>query len=222
MNIVVIGATGMAGSAIVTDAASRGHHVTAVSRGGQGTDIGHDHDLVTSVTLDITATEAADQLTRILTDPDADIDAVVLAVRPSPGSEHLMAPMTATVLDAAGRAGIRVLVIGGSAPLHSPDDPDRLVIDDTRYIPEAWRPIAGASLDQFRACLEHRGARWTYLSPAAVFEPGEDTGGYRRGTTTLLTDEHGQSRITPADLAWAAVDEIEEPGDDPHITVIGR
>ncbi|MCJ7858204.1 NAD(P)-dependent oxidoreductase [Corynebacterium kalidii] len=222
MNIVVIGATGMAGSAIVADAASRGHHVTAVSRGGQGTDTVHDHDHVTAVALDVAATDATDHLTRILADADADIDAVVLAVRPAPGSEHLMASMTAAVLDAAGRAGIRVVVVGGSAPLRSPDDPDRLVIDDTRYIPEAWRPIAGASLDQFRVCLEHPRARWTYLSPPAVFAPGEDTGGYRRGTTTLLTDEHGQSRVTPADLALAVVDEIEEPGDDPHITVVGR
>jgi putative NADH-flavin reductase len=209
MNIVVIGATGMAGSAIVADAASRGHHVTAVSRGGQGTDTGH--DLVTSVALDVAAIDATDHLTRILADADADIDAVVLAVRSAPGSEHLMAPMTATVLETAGRAGIPVVVVGGSAPLRSPDDPARLVIDDTRYIPESWRPIAGASLDQFRVCLEHPRARWTYLSPPAVFAPGEDTGGYRRGTTTLLTDEHGQSRVTPADLALAVVDEIEEP-----------
>ncbi|WP_145942896.1 NAD(P)-dependent oxidoreductase [Corynebacterium glyciniphilum] len=212
MNIAVIGATGMAGSAIVAEALSRGHHVTAVSRHTQGSG----NELLRTVALDIASPDA--ELPQVL----AGVDAVVLAVRPSPGSEHLMGPMTATALDAAHCAGTRVLVIGGSAPLRSPDDPDRLLIDDTRYIPEAWRPIAGASLDQFQVCIEHARTRWTYLSPSAVFEPGEDTGGYRRGTTTLLTDKHGQSRVTPGDLALAAVDEIEEPGDDPHITVIGR
>lgn len=214
MNIAVIGATGMAGSAIVAEALSRGHHVTAVSRHTQRSG----NDLLRTVALDLASPDAVADLPQIF----AGVDAAVLAVRPSPGSEHLMGPMTATVLDAAERAGTRVLVVGGSAPLRSPDDPDRLLIDDTRYIPEAWRPIAGASLDQFQVCMEHTRTRWTYLSPSAIFEPGEDTGGYRRGTTTLLTDKHGQSRITPGDLALAAVDESEEPGDDPHITVIGR
>lgn len=214
MNIVVIGATGMAGNAIVAEALSRGHHVTAASRHAQG----RGNDLLRTIVLDIASPDAVTELPQVL----AGVDAVVLAVRPSPGSEHLMGSMTATVLDAADCAGTCVLVIGGSAPLRSPDDPDRLLIDDTRYIPEAWRPIAGASLEQFQVCMEHAHTRWTYLSPSAIFEPGEDTGGYRRGTTTLLTDKYGHSRVAPGDLALAAVDELEEPGDDPHITVIGR
>lgn len=214
MNIAVIGATGMAGSAIVNEALSRGHDVTAVSRHAQGSGI----DLLRTVALDIASPDASAELAHAL----SEVDAVVLAVRPSPGSEDLMGPMTTAVLDAAELARLRVLVVGGSAPLRSPDDPDRLLINDTRYIPEAWRPIAGASLVQFRVCMEHSHTRWTYFSPSAIFEPGESAGAYRRGTTTLLTDNHGQSRVTPGDLALAVVDEIEQPGDDPHVTVIGR
>lgn len=52
---------------------------------------------------------------------------------------------------------------------------------------------------------------WTYLSPAALVEPGPRTGTYRTGTDNLITDQTGRSRITPADLAVALLDEAEHP-----------
>jgi len=47
--------------------------------------------------------------------------------------------------------------------------------------------------------------------PAANFGPGERTGRYRLGGDTLLRDTAGESRISYEDLAWAMVDELEEP-----------
>ncbi|WP_416382691.1 MULTISPECIES: hypothetical protein [Nocardia] len=75
-----------------------------------------------------------------------------------------------------------------------------------------------ASLTQLRVCEPHP-ARWTYLSPPALLEPGERTGRYRRGTTTLLLDADGRSRISAEDLAVAVLDELENPGGDRHFTV---
>ena len=80
--------------------------------------------------------------------------------------------------------------------------------------------MAQASLDQFRACQAHSYKGWVYLSPPAIFGPGEVTGSYRRGTATLLQDAHGESRISPEDLALAVVDELEHPGGEQHITVV--
>ena len=80
--------------------------------------------------------------------------------------------------------------------------------------------MAQASLDQFRACQEHSYKGWVYLSPPAIFVPGDATGSYRRGTTMLLRDARGQSRISPEDLALAVVDELEYPGGEQHITVV--
>ena len=80
--------------------------------------------------------------------------------------------------------------------------------------------MAQASLDQFRACQEHSYKAWVYLSPPAIFAPGDATGSYRRGTTMLLRDARGQSRISPEDLALAVVDELEHPGGEQHITVV--
>ncbi|MCW2931916.1 MAG: 3-beta hydroxysteroid dehydrogenase [Actinomycetia bacterium] len=40
------------------------------------------------------------------------------------------------------------------------------------------------------------GLDWTYISPAALFAPGERTGTYRAGGDDLLTDADGNSRIS--------------------------
>lgn len=74
-------------------------------------------------------------------------------------------------------------------------------------------------MEQWETCRRRSQQDWTYLSPPALLEDGPRTGGYRRGTDTLLTDPDGGSRISAADLAIAVLDEIERPGTDRHWTV---
>lgn len=209
MKIAMLGATGMAGTAIVDEALERGHLVSAVSRTASTTAQGQS---VQPVALDLTG---AGEIDPVL----AACDAAVLTVRFPPAEHHHLVPVTTRVLDAAARTGTRVLVVGGSAPLRSPADPQRLVIDDPQYVPTEWRSIAAASLDQFHECLQHAHRDWVYLSPPSVFERGAPAGAYRRGTSMLLVNEDGTSRITPADLALAVIDELEAPGADQHFTV---
>lgn len=209
MRISVFGATGMAGTPIVAEALARGHSVTAWSRR-----LGKlaRHERLTAGIIDLSTPNT---LGHVL----GAADAAVLTVRPTPGDEHQIAPWTARFLDAAATTGTRVLVIGGAAPLLSPNHPDLLIADDPTYVPAEWKAVAQASVDQLRTCQHHPYNRWVYLSPAAVFEPGPRIGSYERGTTRLLVDAEGVSRITPADLAIAAIDELENPGRDPHFTV---
>ncbi|WP_296140579.1 NAD(P)-dependent oxidoreductase [uncultured Tessaracoccus sp.] len=208
MRIAILGATGMAGTAITDEAARRGHQVLAVSRHPR-------QDGVPNVAS--RAVDAADvgAVIAVL----GDVDAVVVAVRPAPGHECTLPALTRNVLDAARTHGARVVVVGGAAPLWSPTLPDRRVLDDPAHIPAAWRSIAQASVDQLTVCREHPHERWTYVSPPANFEPGPRTGKYERGTHTLLVDERGSSRISAADFAIAIVDELENPGEDTHFTV---
>ncbi|MFC0581168.1 NAD(P)-dependent oxidoreductase [Micrococcoides hystricis] len=210
MKITVLGATGMAGSAIVNEALTRGHQVVAASRHPATMNMNEKR-------LEIRAIDVADRdaVDSVL----AAVDATVLSIRLAPGNENQLAALTRNALDAAARHSTRLLVVGGSAPLLSPSRPDRLLIDDPDYVPEAWKSIAQASLEQLRACKEHPYAKWVYVSPPAIFEPGRRTGSYQRGTTTLLTDTDGVSRITPPDFAAAMLDEIEQPSDDQHFTV---
>ncbi|TDC77819.1 NAD(P)-dependent oxidoreductase [Streptomyces hainanensis] len=204
MRITVVGAAGMVGSRVVAEAASRGHQPVAVFRRvppGEATAVVGDAN-------------DPDRMAELF----AGADAVVAATRPAPGHEHTLAPTTTILLDAAAKAGTRVLVVGGAAPLRIPGRPDRRVLDSPEYVPERFRAVAAASAAQLDACRAHP-ADWVYLSPPALLEPGQRTGTYRRGTTTLIADAEGASRVSAEDLAVAVLDELENPRGDRHFTV---
>ncbi|MFJ7219188.1 NAD(P)-dependent oxidoreductase [Amycolatopsis sp. NPDC098790] len=202
MKIAVVGAAGMVGSRVLAEAARRGHDLLAIVRTRR------------PGLPDVPVVEARpDRLAAFF----AGTDAVVAAARPAPGQEHTVAPTTTALLDAAATAGTRVLVVGGAAPLRAPGG--GLVLDDPRYVPPEYRAIAGASAAQLAVCRAHPAADWVYLSPPAILAPGARTGGYRRGTTTLLTRPDGTSEISAEDLAAAVVDELENAGADRHFTV---
>ncbi|MFE9322138.1 NAD(P)-dependent oxidoreductase [Nocardia sp. NPDC052278] len=205
MKIAVVGAAGMVGSRVVDEAASRGHQLVAVFRKERPTTLPAG---VVAVAHD------ADQMSRLFDGSDA----IVMATRPAPGQENAVAATTTALLDAAAAVQARILVVGGAAPLQIPGRADRLVIDSPEHVPPAIRPIAAASVAQLEACRTHA-ANWIYLSPPALLEPGSRTGKYRRGTTTLITDADGASRISAEDLAVAVVDELEIPCDTKHFTV---
>ena len=205
MRITVVGAAGMTGTRVVTEAAARGHQVTAVYRSAPppGLPAG-----VTAVPGDATDTGRMRPLL-------AGADAVVGATRPADGAEHTVPAITTALLDAA--AGARTLLIGGAAPLRTPAGV--LLLDDPDYLPPACRTIAAAGIAQLEATRAHPAADWVYLSPPALLEPGTRTGRYRRGTTDLIVSDDGVSRISVEDLAVAILDELETPGDDRHFTV---
>lgn len=208
MKIAVVGATGMVGSRVVTEAASRGHELIAVFRKQRPTGLPSGVRAVEGDANDpVRMSELLDGA-----------DAIVAATRPAPGHEDTVTATTKALLDAATATRTRILVVGGAAPLRAPGHPDRLVLDSPEYVPEAIRPIAAASLAQWETCRAHP-ADWIYLSPPALLEPGARTGGYRRGATTLVTRADGTSRISAEDLAVAVLDELENPSASRHFTV---
>ena len=93
MRITVLGATGMAGTAVVNEALSRGHEVTAVSRRRRH----RAGARLTSCRLDVADGESVASLLR-------DSDVAVVALRPPTGHESDLAQLTTAVLDAASRA----------------------------------------------------------------------------------------------------------------------
>ena len=52
---------------------------------------------------------------------------------------------------------------------------------------------------------------WRCRSAAVMISPGTKTGTYRLGTTTLLSNDKGESRISAEDYADALVNELEQP-----------
>lgn len=192
MNIAVIGASGNAGSRITSELAGRGHAVTAIAR----------HPERIAVLANVTAKggDVMDEagLAKLLAGHDAAISSV-----------HFTASDPALLIAAAKTSGVgRYLVVGGAGSLEVAPGV-RLVT--TPSFPAQYKAEAekgAAFLDLLRAEKE---LNWTFLSPSALFVPGERTGKFRLGKDQLLTGADGKSWISFEDFAVALADEIERP-----------
>ncbi|WP_069887160.1 NAD(P)-dependent oxidoreductase [Streptomyces luteocolor] len=203
MRITVFGAAGNSGSRVVAEALSRGHEVTAVVR--DAARFPALHPGATHRTGDAKNPSKVRELS-------ADQDVVVNATRPSPGHEADHPAISRSLLAGLAGTGVRLLVIGGAGSLTVPGTEGVLAIDDTRYIPTAWRAIASASTAQYDAVrTTDTDVDWTYLSPAALFEPGVRTGEFRLFKDELPVAADGTSSISMEDLAVALLDEAESP-----------
>jgi putative NADH-flavin reductase len=195
MNILLIGANGMIGSRILSEATSRGHHVIGASRHPEKIVSGTN---VQAVRLDATDSAAVTELAR-------KADVIVTATSPRGGGDPMKeAKAVADAAIAAARAtGKRLVVVGGAGSLNLPNGKPLVDTLPPQYQGEA-RAMRSV-LDQLKAS----NIDWTFFSPAAMISPGQRTGKYRLGTTTLLSDDKGESRISAEDYAHALVDELE-------------
>jgi len=191
MNVALIGATGNAGSRILAELANRGHSVTAIVR---------NPDHVPSLP-GVTATkgDANDQagLADLLKRHDAVISSVMF-----------IASDPAKLIGAVQASGVkRYLVVGGAGSLEVAPG---LKVVDTPDFPAEYKAEAtagGVFLDALRGTDD---LDWTFLSPSAMFVPGERTSKFRLGTDQLLVNDDGSS-ISFEDYAIALVDELEKP-----------
>lgn len=197
--IVVFGAGGRAGRRAVSEAVSRGHHVTAVVR----TPDSH-HDL---------STEDVSVVAGDVTDPDsvaavaAGHDAAISAAAQLESGFFVDAAHA--LLDGLRRTDVRRLVlIGIGTTLETA--PGVLVHDAPDFPADARAFSMGhlAELDVFRSA--DTDIDWLVIAPPLVFldVEAERTGRYRIGGTTVMPDS---DHFSYADLAVALVDEIETP-----------
>ena len=202
MRTAVFGSLGNIGGTIVDELLTRRHDVTAVVRRPEQAE--RLPSQAVPQVADATDPVAVDELAYAH-------DVIVSATRPRPGSESELAAVAKVLLDGVAPAKTRLVVVGGAGSLTVPGTDGRTVIEDTRYLPLASRPIAQACGDQLAVCDSHAQADWTYLSPAATLTNGPRTGSYRLGLDQLVVDAAGESRISIPDLAVALVDEVERP-----------
>ncbi|MDY0958731.1 NAD(P)-dependent oxidoreductase [Sphingomonas sp. CFBP8993] len=191
MKIALIGASGNAGSRILKELSDRGHVVTGIAR---NTDRIATLPGVTAVAGDVDQPDA-------LADTLRGHDAVVSSV-------HFAPTDAASLIDTVRASGVkRYLVVGGAGSLEIA--PGQRLIDQPDF-PEAYKAEAAAGatfLDHLRAVDD---LDWTFLSPSAMFVPGQRTGRFRLGTDQLLSNDQGSS-ISFEDYAIALADEIEQP-----------
>jgi hypothetical protein len=200
--VTVLGGTGYGGSAVVREAARRGHEVTAVSRTAPT-------EPVPGVTYITASVLDADVLNRVV----AEADVVFEALSPRGDMAGKVEEVFTNLIAAAEASGTRLGVLGGaSSLLVSPDGPTLI---DVAPPPPEVRPeveLGINKLAELRASAEP--LDWFYVSPAAEFGawvPSTETGQFRLSDDVLLKGADDTSEISAGDLAIAVVDEIEQP-----------
>ena len=200
--ITVLGGTGYAGSAIVAEAATRGHEVTAFSRSLPDSQVPN----VSYVQGDASDESA---LASVITGADV----VVGALSPRGELADSFRDVYRTVARLADSANASLFVVGGFSSLRPAPGAPRFVTDLSHAPVEYHAELITVSalvtddLPATPATLD-----WVLVSPAGKFGahvPGERLGQYRVGDDVVLQPDGG-GEISGADYALGFVDIIEQ------------
>lgn len=199
--ITVIGGTGYAGSAIVAEAAARGHQVTALSR-----------SLPEQPTPDVIYVQgdATDEATLSQVIESAEVVVGAYSARgPLAPSFRGFYRTAARLVDAAG---VPLYIVGGYSSLRPAPGADRFVSDLSDIPAELHDEIrdgSGLIIEDLPATPET--LNWVFVSPALRFGahmPAQRLGRYRLGGEVSVQPDGGGS-ISAADYALGFVDLIE-------------
>ena len=198
MNVVLYSATGMIGSRVLNELVSRGHRVIAVVRDPSRVSA---HPNVAAVKGNILDPE--DVAAKV-----KGADAVISAYGPGAGDVNDLLTATRALIAGLHKADVRRLIfVGGAGSLFIAPGVDLI---NSGHLPEQYIAIAIAHRDALKL-LSGSDLAWTYFSPAGFIQPGERTGKFRLGSTSLITDDKGNSSISAEDYSVALVDELESP-----------
>ena len=213
-NVLLIGATGFVGSAVLNELVSRGHKVTAVARNIE--------KVAKSELLDVVKEDVAnvDAIAKLAEGKDA----IISAYNPgwtNPDIATLISENYPKILSAAKKSGVeRLLIVGGAGTLFCAPG---LRVVDSGAIPEeimgGVRPLGDFYLNTL---MNENDIDWVFFSPAGVFDQqGKKTGNYRLGKDDMIVDTEGNSHISVQDYADAMVNELEKPAHHKERFTIG-
>lgn len=213
-NVLLIGATGFVGSAVLNELVSRGNKVTTVVRNIEKL---AKSDLVNAVKEDVANVDTIAKLAE-------GKDAIISAYNPgwtNPDIATLITENYPKILEAAKKSGVeRLLIVGGAGTLFCAPG---LRVVDSGAIPEeimgGVRPLGDFYLNTL---MNENDIDWVFFSPAGVFDQeGKKTGNYRLGKDDLIVDAEGNSHISVQDYADAMVNELEKPAHHKERFTIG-
>ena len=205
-DIILIGASGFVGSAILEEALSRGHKVTALVRNPEKIQVKNEN--LTVLTVDATDVEA---LSKVATGKDA----VISAYNPGWGNPRQYEEILENnpkIVEGAKKAGVkRLLLVGGAGVLYVQQG---VRLMDAGTLPAEWIPaVKGQGEFYLNTLSKEEDIDWVYFAPAGNLgnlSKGTRTGKYRLGTDTLLVNDKGESFISVEDYAVAMIDELEK------------
>jgi len=203
MNILLFGGSGNIGQRIIKEALRKGYQVNAVQRNPGNLAIKDSQLTITKGDM-LNKTEVG-QLIRYA---GVVVSAISAAGNSTPEQFKSANINLINVLEK--HPTLRAIIVGGAA--NTEIAPGLRAMDSPmmEQIPEEWKPdiyAHAAVLDLYKAS----NTNWTYFSPAVFVGPGERTGQYRLGTTNMIFDSNGESKISYEDYAMALVEEIANP-----------
>ncbi len=201
MRIAIIGASGMAGSAIFREAVRRGHAVTGIVRDGEKAKklLGSQASILVK---DAFSLDCADL---------AGFDVVVDAFSTPPAVAYRHVDLAARLVAMFREMeSPRLFFILGAGSLLDGDG--RPFVETIRRMPgaDAWVAIPVSQKRELDFLRGVDNVSWVGVSPSATFEPGQAHTPVR-GTDHLLTAANGKSHVTSGTMAVAILDEIEKP-----------
>ena len=213
--VLLIGASGFVGSAILSELLNRGHEVTAVVR--NVSKISPRKNL-TVVNQDVADVDAIAKLAE-------GKDAIISAYNPgwtNPDIRRLIETNYPKIVEAAKKSGVkRLLIVGGAGTLFCA--PGLRVVDSGAIpaeIMDGVRPLGDFYLNELS---KEKDIDWIFFSPAGAFdEKGIRTGKFHLGKDDLIVDpQTNSSHISVQDYAVAMVDELEKPAHHKERFTIG-
>ena len=214
-NVVLIGATGFVGLAILNELLSRGHKVTAVVRHANKLP---KNDNLTAVEEDVANVDAIANIAK-------GKDAVISAYNPgwgNPDIKRLTEENYPKIVEAMKKSGVdRLLSVGGAGTLFV--KPGLRVVDSGAIPAEIMDAVRSLGDFYLNGLTKEHDLDWVFFSPAGEFEEkGERTGKFRLGKDDLIVDPAtGTSHISVQDYAVAMVDELEKPAHHKERFTIG-
>ena len=200
--IIIIGGTGYAGSAIVAEAAARGHEVTVLSR-----------SLPAEAVLGVNYVQGDVTDEAVLSSAVSGADVVVGALSPRGPLAGSFRDVYRTIAGLADAEGVPLFVVGGFSSLRPAAGAQRFAEDLSHAPAELRDELAAVSAlvtDDLPATPET--LDWVFVSPArnfGSFAPGERLGRYRVGDDVAIQPEDGGA-ISGVDYALGFVDLIEQ------------
>ncbi len=201
MKLAIIGATGMAGTALYKESISRGHDVTAIVRHKDKalSLFGDDVKVVDKDVFDLTKSDLEG------------FDVVVNAFATAPEKAYLHLDLAAKLIGMFRETeSPRLFFILGAASLL--DQNGNLFLDTLKTVPDAasWISIPTEAYKTLNFLRGIENVNWVGVSPSAEFVPGEATTPVI-GTDHLMTSSTGESIVTSGTMAIGILDEIENP-----------
>ena len=202
-NVVLIGASGFVGTAILNELLDRGNKVTAIVRNPEKI-------AISNCDLSVVKADVSDVETIAATCKGKDV--VISAYNPgwtNPDIYEETLKNYPLILKAVKQAGIkRLLCVGGAGTLFCA--PGLRVVDSGVIPAEIMGGVKSLGEFYLNTLCNEKEIDWVFFSPAGTLEPGQRTEKFRLGKDDLIVDKNGNSHISVEDYAVAMVDEMEQ------------